>query len=99
MQNLPKCQFPEGMTIKPDGIHELDPCVYELVEEHRDCDVYIYKCQKCGHQSIEWKHAYRLVAHWVDGFICSNCNNGSKEGSTPFCPYCGYFMDNATEYD
>lgn len=28
-----KCQFSDGIIIKPDGINELDPCIYEL--QHR----------------------------------------------------------------
>lgn len=31
-----KCSFPEGLTIHPDEVHELDLCVYEEVERFRD---------------------------------------------------------------
>jgi hypothetical protein len=23
-----RCRFPDGLAVKPDGVHELDPCVY-----------------------------------------------------------------------
>lgn len=50
-----KCSFGEGITIKPDGIHELDPCIYETVEEHTGCTVRVLRCKKCGHIEIEWE--------------------------------------------
>lgn len=49
-----KCQFPDGVTIKPDGIHELDPCMYELVEIHKNVTVKVYKCVVCGTKDITW---------------------------------------------
>lgn len=50
-----KCSYPEGTTIKPDGIHELDPCTYFVTEVHRNVDVYVLKCVNCGHEEIEWE--------------------------------------------
>ena len=52
--NLSKCQFPEGMKIKPDGVNELDPCVYEDIEIHTNCTVIISRCTKCGNLEISW---------------------------------------------
>lgn len=52
---MDKCNFPDGITIKPDGIHELDPCIYEEVEVHHNCTVMVYKCKKCGHIEIMWE--------------------------------------------
>lgn len=49
-----KCHFPEGITIKPDGIHELDPCVYETVERWKNVTVEVRKCKNCGHIDIVW---------------------------------------------
>jgi hypothetical protein len=49
-----KCQFPGGVTIKPDGIHELDPCQYETIETHRNVTVRVLKCVRCGHVEIAW---------------------------------------------
>jgi hypothetical protein len=50
-----KCQFPEGVVVKPDGVNELDPCTYELVEKYRNVTVEVLKCTKCGHVSIAWR--------------------------------------------
>lgn len=52
--NINKCNF-DGFSIKPDGVHELDPCVYKQIEEHHHCVVRILKCKKCGHIEIEWE--------------------------------------------
>lgn len=49
-----KCNFPEGLTIKPDGINELDPCIYEDVEIHTNCTVIVSRCLKCGHTEFMW---------------------------------------------
>lgn len=51
---MTKCQFPEGLVFKPDGVNELDPCVYELAEEHRNVTVRVYRCSKCGTVDISW---------------------------------------------
>lgn len=52
---MPKCQFPDGVTIKPDGINELDPCIYDLMEEHRNVTIRVYRCPKCGSIDISWE--------------------------------------------
>lgn len=49
-----KCSWPKGITIKPDGINELDPCLYEDVEIHTNCTVIVSKCKKCGAYDISW---------------------------------------------
>lgn len=49
-----RCRMPEGITIKPDGEHELDPCTYVLKEVHRNVTVEILQCRECGHVSIGW---------------------------------------------
>ncbi len=51
-----RCEFPEGMAIKPDGVHELESaCVYELVEAWRNVTVEILRCPRCGHVTILWR--------------------------------------------
>lgn len=50
-----KCSFGHGITIKPDGINELDPCIYEDKEIHSNVTVYVRRCQKCGNIDIAWK--------------------------------------------
>lgn len=52
---MSKCQFPDGLTIKPDGIHELDPCLYTEIETIHHCTVHVLKCMTCGHIEIEWE--------------------------------------------
>lgn len=51
---MKKCSFGEGITIKPDGIHELDPCLYETIEVHRNVTVEVQRCKKCGHVELSW---------------------------------------------
>lgn len=51
---MSKCNFPGGITIKPDGVNELDPCEYELIEKYRNVTVEILRCKKCGHVEILW---------------------------------------------
>ena len=49
-----KCQMPDGLVIKPDGVNELDPCIYEIQEVYSNVVVEISKCRKCGHTNISW---------------------------------------------
>ena len=51
---MSKCQFPDGMVIKPDGVNELDPCEYEVVEAYRNVTIEVLRCRKCGHTEISW---------------------------------------------
>lgn len=53
-QAQPKCQHPDGIVIKPDGINELDACVYEEIESHENCTVTVLRCRKCGNIDIGW---------------------------------------------
>lgn len=49
-----KCSYGVGVSIKPDGVNELDPCSYEILEAHRNVTVEILRCKKCGHIEILW---------------------------------------------
>lgn len=51
---MDKCKFPEGIVIKPDGIHELDPCEYQEVERYANVTISIRHCKKCGNIDIAW---------------------------------------------
>jgi hypothetical protein len=53
--NMERCKHPDGVTIKPDGIHELDPCVYEEEMVVPNVTVRVLRCVKCGHVEIEWE--------------------------------------------
>ena len=54
-----KCSMPDGLVIKPDGVNELDPCLYQTEEVYTNCTVEVSRCQKCGSYNINW---YRTVA-------------------------------------
>ena len=49
-----KCQFPNGISIRPDGKSELDPCVYGVIEVHKNVDVEVLRCENCGNVVVEW---------------------------------------------
>ena len=51
---MPKCEFPNGMVIKPDGVNELDPCVYEEIERYANVTVSIRRCKNCGNVEVVW---------------------------------------------
>lgn len=50
-----KCSFSDGVVIKPDGVNELDPCIYKDIEKYANVTVTIAKCIKCGHIDISWE--------------------------------------------
>lgn len=50
---MEKCNF-GGIVIKPDGVNELDACLYEEVERYKNVTVIINKCKKCGNIDISW---------------------------------------------
>ena len=54
-----KCSMPDGLVIKPDGVNELDPCLYQTEEVYINCTVEVSRCQKCGSYNINW---YRTAA-------------------------------------
>ena len=53
--NRPKCCHPEGVVIKPDGVNELDACVYEVAEVYRNVTVEVLRCKRCGNIEISWR--------------------------------------------
>lgn len=61
-----KCSFPPGITIKPDGKHELDPCIYEDIERHRNVTVTVSRCRVCGHIEISWERQEDTIDEEVD---------------------------------
>ena len=52
---MDKCKFPDGVTIKPDGVNDLDPCIYEEVEKYANVTVTVLRCARCGHTEILWE--------------------------------------------
>lgn len=51
---MAKCTFPNGTAIKPDGIHELDPCIYETKEIYTNVTIEVMRCKNCGAERIVW---------------------------------------------
>lgn len=51
---MEKCCFPGGVVIKPDGVNELDPCIYEEVERYRNVTVSVMRRKRCGHVEVSW---------------------------------------------
>lgn len=53
-----RCKMPDGISIMPDGAHELDPCIYDVVDEcvTPNCgyQIRILRCSVCGNIEIEW---------------------------------------------
>lgn len=54
MADQARCTHPPGVTIKPDGIHELDPCVMQDIEMHTNVTVIVSRCKNCGRISLSW---------------------------------------------
>jgi hypothetical protein len=55
VSSLDKCSFPDGVTIKPDGETELDPCMYVVKEIHKNVTVKVSKCERCGTVDVSWE--------------------------------------------
>lgn len=55
MAVLSKCSWPDGVSVKPDGVNELDPCPYEETEVWRNVTVHVLRCPICGAQEIVWE--------------------------------------------
>lgn len=49
---MKKCSFGNGIVIKPDGVNELDPCIYEDIEMYKNVTVIVSKCKNCGNIDI-----------------------------------------------
>lgn len=52
---MKRCRPPGGITIKPDGINELLPCLMEDKDIHRNVTVTVSQCLMCGHIKISWE--------------------------------------------
>ncbi len=60
-----KCQLPDGVSIKPDGINELDPCIYEDIEMHTNVTVIVSRCKNCGNIDISWRRQEDTVDYYL----------------------------------
>ena len=52
---MDKCTLPDGMDIRPDGEHSIDPCCYKLKEIHRNVTVMVSECPNCGSIDVSWE--------------------------------------------
>lgn len=64
---MKKCSFGDGVTIKPDGINELDPCLYEDIEVWHNVTVIVSRCVRCGHTEISWVEQENTEGGAIDG--------------------------------
>ena len=54
-----KCTLPKGLVIKPDGVHELAPGLFETEQVLTNCTVEVLRCKHCGKYELSW---YRTAA-------------------------------------
>lgn len=52
--NIEKCKFPNGITIKPDGVHTMSPHTFKLAQKLKNVTIEILECSECGEISIGW---------------------------------------------
>ena len=52
---MEKCSWRDGISIKPDGIHEADPCLYQEIDRVEHCTIHVLRCVRCGHIEITWE--------------------------------------------
>ena len=50
-----KCSLPADIVIKPDGVNELDPCIYKDIAKYKNITITISRCSKCGNTEISWE--------------------------------------------
>ena len=49
-----ECNWGGGMSVRPDGVHELAPCIYRVAQKLRNVTIEILECPACGKVSIGW---------------------------------------------
>ena len=54
-----KCTLPAGLTIKPDGVHQLAAGLFETEQVFTNCTVEVSHCKHCGEYELSW---YRTAA-------------------------------------
>ena len=63
---MAECSWGEGIAVKPDGVHELDPHIYEVAEIHTGVIVAIRRCINCGKQSTAWMQDTEENRAWLE---------------------------------
>lgn len=51
---MKKCSC-NGVIFKPDGLNELDPCIYDEIQTFKNVTVHICQCKRCGNIDISWE--------------------------------------------
>ena len=69
------------MEIRPDGIHVLDPCSYDVIETHEGVNLKILRCRRCGNIDFEWTRGSEKEDEDVIIHFCNRCG---KELRTEF---------------
>ncbi len=67
------CSFGEGIVIKPNGVDELVPCDFDLVEIHENVRVEVLRCKRCGEISYGWFRQDNTIDTFLD-------NESDREG-------------------
>lgn len=57
----------KGITIKPDGIHELSPHAFQEELHLRNVTVQVLRCKTCGYVSIGWRRQNNTEEVTEDG--------------------------------
>ena len=60
------CKLPEGVEIKPDGIHPVSPHLYKTKEIHRNVTVEVSQCTVCGDISIGWYRQEDTESEYIE---------------------------------
>ena len=50
----PCCSFGEGVEVRPNGIDQLDPCLYKVIEVHKNVTGEVLRCKRCGKIELSW---------------------------------------------
>lgn len=48
------CAWPDGVTIKPDGVHDLSPHNFVTVQILKNVTIEVVRCTVCGEISTAW---------------------------------------------
>jgi hypothetical protein len=64
---MDKCSFPDGIEIRPDGEHPVDPCTYVTKEIHRNVTVTVSECKNCGSIDISWERQDDTESEYMGG--------------------------------
>lgn len=70
------CSFPPGLTVRPDGVHELSPCRYRQIGVPLEADIEVYQCARCGAISILFRAKCQDEVY--EAYETETCTDGRK---------------------